>query len=228
MRLVGLAAVIFFISIAALWRAPLSGLLWSVFAPVMQTRFVGDASASSTAALADRDALYRENVELKARLGRTVSVRRILAGVLLRPPATPYDTLVIDAGSAEGVAAGDLVSAGGMTVIGSVSEVYAHSSRALLYSAPGASYDATLRFAEGGSIPVLVEGQGGGSLEARVPAGTAVTVGDIATLPGLGGGLTAEVAALDRGESESFITVYLRVPVDLFMLHFVEVWKTHE
>ncbi len=135
---------------------------------------------------------------------------------------------MIDAGVVEGVVVWDLVSAGGTTVIGTITEVYAHASRATLYAAPGTSYDATLRFADGGSIPVVVEGQGGGSLQARVPSGTQVKVGDIATLPGLYGGFTAQVSEVSRGESDSFVTIYLRVPVDLFMLHFVEVWKTHE
>ncbi|MDO8678136.1 MAG: rod shape-determining protein MreC, partial [Acidobacteriota bacterium] len=218
-RLLGVVALAVLIGAAALWRAPLSETVWRLLAPVMHVRFgSGEASlATSTdpsrlaAAEADRDALYQENLELKARLGRDARVTRILSGVLLRPPQTPYDTLVIDAGTAEGVALRDAVSAGGIVVVGTVSQVYAHASRVTLYSAPGEKYDALLK----GSIPLAVEGQGGGSLQARLPAGTPVAVGDAALLPGIVGGISARVSHIERGAGESFITLYFTLPIDL-------------
>ena len=224
-RFFGVIAIIMLIGAAALWRAPLSELIWRFMAPVMHARFGGDAAPADLSRLAaveaQRDALYQENLELKARLGRDARVVRILGTVLLRPPATPYDTLVIDAGSVEGVDVGDLVSSGGTIVIGTVSEVYARAARVVLYSAPGQKYDALLR----GSIPLAVEGQGGGSLQARLPAGTAVSVGDAALLPGIAGGLSARVSRIEQGDGESFVTIYFSLPVDMLGLRFVEVWK---
>jgi len=224
MQLLSLAGVLLLVGAVALWRAPLSGALWQILRPVVQMRFggtAGDANASSAAALADRDALYAENLDLKKRLGREVRAARVLASVLLRPPMTPYDTLMIDAGSAEGVATGDVVSAGGTALIGAVSEVYARSARVALFSAPGESYDALLR----GAIPVKVEGQGGGSMQARVPSGTAVAAGDAVVLPGIAGGMTATVSHVERAESESFVTLYMQLPANIFTLRYVEVWK---
>ena len=226
-RIAGVAFILLLIGVAAIWRAPLSDIFWRLFSPVMSARFGDDPSsleaalASTTAALADRDLLYKENLELKARLGRDALVRRVWGVVLCRPPATPYDTLVIDAGEAEGVAAGDRVSAGGTTVIGTVSEVYAHAARVTLYSAPGEKYDALLE----GRIPLAVEGQGGGSLRAQVPAGTAVAVGDTAVLPGIAGGLSARVSHIEQGSGESFVTLYFSLPVNILTLRFIEVWK---
>ncbi len=224
-RFFGVIAIIMLIGAAALWRAALSELIWRFMAPVMHARFGADAPSTNPSSLmsvtAERDALYQENLDLKTRLNRDARVGRILGGVLLRPPATPYDTLVIDAGKAEGVALGDVVSAGGTTVIGTVSEVYARAARVTLYSAPGQKYDALLR----GSVPLAIEGQGGGSLQARLPAGTAVSVGDAALLPGIAGGISAHVSRIERGDGESFVTLYFSLPVDMFSLRFVEVWK---
>ena len=224
-RFFGVVAVLLLIGAAALWRAPLSEFLWRTLAPVMHTRFGGTAAPADLSRLAaveaERDALYQENLDLKARLNRDARVGRILGAVLLRPPATPYDTLVIDIGSDEGVAMGDTVSAGGTIMIGTISEVYARAARVTLYSAPGQKYDALLR----GVIPLAIEGQGGGSLQARLPAGTAVSVGDSALLPGIAGGISAIVSRIERGDGESFVTLYFSLPVDIFGLRFIEVWK---
>lgn len=217
--------LVVFVGVVALWRGPLAGLFWSAVSPLMQAHYGGSASdaalASTSAALADRDALYQENLDLKARLGRSeVAPVRILGAVLMRPPGTPYDTLVIDIGFAEGVAEGDFVSAGGTALIGTVSEVFQHAVRVKLFSAPGEAHDALLR----GVLPLSISGQGGGSMVAQAPAGTRVAVGDTATVPGIAGGLLARVSAVERSEG-SFVTIYFQLPADIFMLRFVEVWK---
>ena len=224
-RFFGVVAVILALGAAALWRAPLSEVLWRTLTPVMHARFGGAATPADLSRLAvvqaERDALYQENLDLKARLNRDARAGRILGAVLLRPPATPYDTLVIDIGSDQGVALGDTVSAGGTIVVGTISEVYARAARVTLYSAPGQKYDALLR----GVIPLAIEGQGGGSLQARLPAGTAVSVGDAALLPGIAGGISARVSRIERGDGESFVTLYFSLPADMLGLRFVEVWK---
>ncbi|MSR71040.1 hypothetical protein EXS62_03320 [Candidatus Kaiserbacteria bacterium] len=226
-RYAAFAAVALLVLAAALWHAPLQGVLWSVLKPVVQARFGGEGAqsaatlASTTALLADREALYVENLDLKKRLGRDAGLVRILGAVLLRPPMTPYDTLLIDAGSEEGIAAGDRVAAAGTALIGRVSEVYPHAARVVLYSAPGEKHEGLLR----GSVPVEFEGQGGGSLTAKLPAGTSVSAGDPVLLPGIAGGLAGDVSYVERAGSESFVTLYIRLPADPFSLRYVEVWK---
>ena len=213
----------------ALLREPASSLLWRVLAPAARVRDslsnsenarLRAALASTTAALADRALLYEEVADLRARLGRPDAPHaRVLAAVLERPPWTPYDTLVIDAGADHGLAAGSLVSAGGQGLVGRVSEVYDTAARVELFSAPGASYQALLN----GTMPVAVEGQGGGSLRAEVPAGTPVKVGDSVAFPGLLGGIVSVVSATEAKEGESFIVVYMRLPASPQHLRFVEV-----
>lgn len=215
---------------AWLARAPLANLLWRAGGPLMQWRYTAGEGAlraelaSSSAALTDRDALYAENLDLKARLGRSDAPARVLGAVLSRPPASPYDTLLIDAGSSQGVAAGDFVAAAGSALIGTVSEVYADTARVELFSSPGDTYDALLA-TSGGNIPLSIEGQGGGSLSAKVPAATPVRAGDSASLPGILGGITARVTGVERGDSDSYATIYFSLPADVYALRYVEVWK---
>ena len=221
--------------ILLVWREPLTGAFWAVFTPafsaVQSLTSQGELErlrtelALAEALLADRDVLLRENIDLKSRLGRTPEVgTTLLAAVLLRPPATPYDTLVLDVGLDEGVSAGDLVFSAGSVVIGRVTEVYRSSSRATLYSAPGEAHDA-LVFAEGGSVPIIMEGQGGGSFKGQLPQGVEVSVGDPVLFPDINPILAARVAATEVASNESFQTIYLQLPANPFSLRFVEVRK---
>ena len=225
-------AILFFtvciIVLAVLLRNRMSNYFWNVASPVMAFRnsleedeaaTLRDELASTTAALADRNALYAENTNLKQLLGRSVSNHTVLAAVLQKPPGIPYDTLMIDIGARDNVASGDLVFAGGTLVIGTVSEVYNTTSRVTLLSAPGEKYDALLN----SSVPVSLVGQGAGSMSGEVPAGTPVKVGDSIALPGIGSAFVGEVSHVDVEAGSSFITLYMQLPVNLFSLHYVEV-----
>ncbi len=230
-------------------REPLVGLLWRVGAPLMGERnslgaalgdvFAGFSSqaslvrennllraelASSSVVVLDRDLLYRENLDLKERLNRDADASSTLAAVLSRPPATPYDTLMLDVGSQNGIAPGDLVSAGGSVYIGTIAQVYPTASRAILFSAAGQSYDALLMASStGAATPVSVTGQGAGSLTAEVPAGVAVAVGDQVVFPGITPQFIASVTYIDGDPQESFQTIYMQLPVDPLSLRYVEV-----
>ncbi len=228
---VGLLAVLC-VSVV-LWRTPITGFFWKMFSPVFaarqafgisHVRRLQDALASSTAALADRDVLYKENLDLKKRLGRDASIHTILAAVLLRPPATPYDTLLIDVGLEQGVVEGAFVAAGGTVLVGRVEQVYKTTSRVVLFSAPGETHSALL----GGNIPIEVEGQGGGSLVAQVPAKTSVLVGAPVLFPGIVGGFSSVVSYIEARDGESFEKLYMHLPVDPLTLRFVEVWKQND
>ncbi|MCX6820202.1 MAG: rod shape-determining protein MreC [Candidatus Adlerbacteria bacterium] len=212
------------------WRASLAGFFWDALVPLQHFRSALGASdttrlqaelASTTARVADRDALYKENIELKARLGRDAGVQTILGGVIMRPPGIPYDTLIIDAGIAEGVTQGQLVYAGGTSLIGTVGQVYAHTARVVLFSTAGETYDVLLK----GSVPLTMQGQGGGSFVGQVPAGTSVTAGDTLVFPGVASGFAGVVVKVESRQAESFQTVYARLPVDPLTLRYVEVRK---
>jgi len=206
----------------------MSNFFWNAASPVVAFRNslnTNEAAtlraelASTTAALADRNALYAENINLKQLLGRTVSNHTVLSAVLQKPPGIPYDTLLIDIGAQDHVASGDLVFAGGTLVIGTVSEVYDTTSRVTLLSAPGEKYDALLN----SSVPVSLAGQGAGSMSGEVPAGTPVKIGDSIVLPGIGSSFVGSVSHVREEAGSSFITLYVQLPVNLFSLHYVEV-----
>jgi cell shape-determining protein MreC len=166
-----------------------------------------------------------QNLELKARLGRHASSSSsILAAVIMRPPGTPYDTLMLDAGTALGVEVGDLVSAGGSVYIGRISQAYPTASRVTLFSAPGESHNAVLAARNASSsVPFALVGQGGGSMTGEVPAGTSVSAGDSVVFPSLDLEVAGRVAAVDIVPERSFKTVYLELPVNPYALQFVEI-----
>jgi rod shape-determining protein MreC len=224
-------AAVILILFAIFFRHGVAGVLWSAGAPLVQLRNAWSGSevtdlraqlASSSAALADRDLLAQENAQLRAELGRLPahSAKELLAGVLQSPPGTPYDTLVIDAGSALGVREGQRVYAGGLA-IGEIDAVYADTARVSLYSAPGRSYQALLTTAKGVAVPLSIDGQGAGSFDAQVPQGTEVAVGDNVVFAGIDGGLSAKVTGVSASLGESFKTIYLHVPVNLFELRYI-------
>lgn len=241
-----LFSVFFILLLAAalFWRDQAASLLWRGLAPVFSIRdqgasaaggFLGvfgsnaalasenarlrAALASSSIAVANRNILIAENTDLRARLGRTSSSTSVIAGVLLAPPAVPYDTLMIDAGKDSGVKEGDLVSAEGSIFIGKIAQAYDTTSRVVLFSAPGQTYQAQLR----GTIPISIAGQGAGSFSGELPVGIDAKVGDPVLLPGISPEYVAVVSAVVHHEGESFQTLYLSLPANALSLHFVHV-----
>jgi len=216
------------------WRTQAGTLFWLVATPLVSLRDSFDATesaqlraqlASSTAAVADRNALYQENLLLKSQFGRDAGAPVVLASVLMRPPGTPYDTLLIDAGRQQGIVQGALVSAGGNAYIGTVTDVYAYTSRVTLFSAPGSTYNALVMLSgkPGANVPVSLVGQGAGSMSAKVPSATAVVIGDSVVVPGIATAFAGAVSHVERPAGDSFETLYVHLPVDLFSLQFVEV-----
>jgi cell shape-determining protein MreC len=219
------------------WQTKLSSLVWKLLTPAVQFRNTLSGSevsnlqaqlASTTAALADRDALYSQNIELKKILGRPQTSTQVLAAVLLRPPGLPYDTLMIDTGADSNVVVGDLVFAAGTVAIGEVLDVYAHTSRVSLFSAPGRTYEAevTPKATQGSVLPVSLQGQGAGSFAGQVPAGSVAAVGDTILIPSLNNEVLGSIARIDAPSGSSFETLYVQLPINIFSLQYVQV-QTH-
>ncbi len=250
-RYVGLiVGVIVVLGVVILLRFPLGNSMWGVGVPLLQARqglvaisadwqaqFMSKtalmaqnqalqaALASSTAALADRNALYQETLDLKSRLGRDGNTPVILGAILIRPPALPYDTLLIDAGTNDGVATGDMVASGGTTLIGFISQADRSVSYVTLFSAPDQTYNALLHTQQGSIMPIVITGEGGGALMGKVPSGTTVAPGDTIVFPSIVGGFIGTVSAVDAPANQSFENVYLHEPVNIEELEYVEVWK---
>jgi cell shape-determining protein MreC len=96
------------------------------------------------------------------------------ARVVGTPPKTHYDTILIAAGTNDGVVLGDIVTVEGVA-IGEITDVSAGSALAQLYSSPGATHDAFIGVE---NAIVVTHGLGGGALEASVSDDIAIAVGD--------------------------------------------------
>lgn len=164
--------------------------------------------------------LREENDMLKEKLGRTPEKEFLLARVLATPGQSPFDTLIIDAGSAEGVALGMRIFTDGDFVVGEVTSVFGHSSVVTLYSAPGSELPVIL--ASDGT-PATLFGEGGGNFLITLPRGTPISPGDLVNIPALAPEYAAIVDAVDRPEGESLAYVYLKLPMNIYQLKWVYV-----
>ncbi len=227
--LVAISGFIIFFGLVFFWRSSLSSVIWQILSPVVAVRnsltFQSSEQmafvSSTTSLLADRDALYKENLDLKSRLGRNAERSVILAAVIQKPPGIPYDTLIIDLGASSGIQKGQLVAAAGSALIGRVADVYATTARVVLFSSPGEEYAALLN----ATTPISLAGQGGGSLRGEVPVGTPVAVGDHLVIIGIQEAVVGSVSAVEKKDGQSFVVVYARLPANPQELRFVEVWK---
>jgi len=185
-------------------RATMPSTLLTVAAPIFHagdvlTASVQDATNSfgnvrtlaqeRTHLLAQNDVLTRENGTLRARvqdltalIGTTTPhVRGVVTNILTRPPESPYDTLVLGAGSHTSVAVGDYVLVQGGTPIGTIVNVSNGFSRAVLFSSPLATTTAWIGTKR---IPLTLVGEGSGTFSARIPRQEKVSVGDKVFVPG--------------------------------------------
>lgn len=169
------------------------------------------------------DVLSLENEDLKAMLGRKSSKDAVLAGVLSKPPQSPYDTLILDAGSTEGVVKGDLVMAGEDIAIGEISEVFENSSQVKLYSSPGEEVVVTIG---SGGLSATASGKGGGNFEAKIPRDIPISKGDVVLMPGINPILYGTVEDVEIRPADSFQYVLFKSPVNASFLSRVLVRKT--
>ena len=161
----------------------------------------------------DYDTLSKENADLKTELGRKTQSNRIISKILSRPPTSPYDTMVIDSGSAEGVVLGSKVYLSENVIIGIISNVTPHTSLVELFSSGSAKKEAIIS-RTGTAFNLL--GQGGGNFKLDVPKDTDILWGDNFLYPGLSSSLMGSVYYIDTNSQSSFKTVYVRLPVNVF------------
>lgn len=168
----------------------------------------------------DYQNILNENQELKGMAGG--SKERILARILSKPPYSPFDTLVIQAGSAEGIAPGNKIYLSDTIVIGVVTDVTIHTSLVTLFSSSdqkitgedvrtGVSYE--------------IVGRGGSNLSITVPKEADILWGDTIVYPGISPEVIGTVYYIDTNSQTSFKTAYLRVPANISTSKWVFVGK---
>lgn len=193
---------------------------------------------SSRTALVEENRLLRERLDsqekllvsfraddssrasLALELGRAEGGEGVVAGVLVRPPETPFDTLVIDAGTSEGIQSGELVTLVEGPAIGRVFQTFSHTSQVILYSTHNEKTDALL---ERNTVPVTLVGRGGGNFELILSRETGVEIGDRILTLGVEPRLLAVVQDVEISPTDAFKRVLALTPGSIASLRFVKV-----
>ncbi|MSU56011.1 MAG: rod shape-determining protein MreC [Candidatus Taylorbacteria bacterium] len=171
--------------------------------------------------LLDRELTLEENRLLKEQFGRTSTrALRLIASVLTTPPRSPYDSAVIDLGSADGIEVGDRALSGSV-VLGAVSKVYRHTSLVEFFSTAGRKTGVSILHA-GSAIPAEASGEGGGGWSVTLPKEADVSVGDAVVLAGMNPLLFARIEAIESSDTDSFQEIRFRNPVSISSLRFLE------
>jgi cell shape-determining protein MreC len=195
--------------------------LFGSFGNVASLTTRNEKLASDNAALANENETLRQKLEGVS--GLVVEAKGVVAGVVARPPESPYDTLVLAAGSADGVALGMEVFGAGNVPLGTISSVSANFSRVMLFSAPGVS---VLGWVGPKHAPVIVRGEGAGAVSASVPRAAEITVDDVVSLPGPGGFAFGTVVRVDSDPSSPSVTLRIVPSVSIFSVGWVTVRDT--
>jgi len=210
--------------------------VWKAENVIMQSLRNGVAFFSS------QKALTRENTVLKMKLssleteilslsnereqknrllelmGRKLGPNMIAAAVLTHPPQTPYDTIIIDAGSDESITLGSEVFLPEGPILGTVSEVFSRKARVKLFSTNKEETSAVL---EGGDVPVILIGIGGGNFKLTVPRDIKVEKGEKILSNSITPQLLAVVEEISSRSTDSFREVLARGPANIFVIRYV-------
>ena len=176
-----------------------------------------EAEAVSLRAAAERE------VALLSIFGREPNTSYVAASVLARPPETPYDMLVIDAGLSTGVREGSAVMLPEGARIGSVSEVFSGSAKVRLYTTGGEKTNAVL---ERHGVPVILTGAGGGNFKLALPRDTEIMPGDRILSASINAELVGVVEHVALSPTDAFKEVLVRGPLNVFKMRYVLV--SHE
>jgi cell shape-determining protein MreC len=219
----------FFSLAAPLWRegTALDASVGSVFVGLTHAQQV----ALQNAALGQQvQTLQNENAVLTARAqdltkllggqGAAGISASVVAGVLARPPESPYDTIVVAAGTDDGVVAGAQAFAAGGIPIGTVESATKHSAVIGLLSTPGRMTDG---WAGASRTQVTFKGSGAGAFTATIPRAAAVSVGDNVYVPGPGAVPFGTVVRIDSEAASPTVVLEIQPLVNLFSLTWVEI-----
>ncbi len=235
--------VVLFLVVLLGMRLFVPDALLALVSPLMRAGTVTTASVSSAGSVFEGKAsleqdkeryatenarLVAENAQLRARVTdlthlagtRTERASGVLAGIIARPPVSPYDVLVIDAGSEEGVRTGAVVMGAGGMPIGSVASASKQNARVLLYSSPGRE---TEGWAGEKRIPITLMGQGSGAMTAYAPRDAAIAPGDGVFVAGPGALSIGTVAEVHTDPASPKSRIIIRPLVNPFSITWVTV-----
>jgi hypothetical protein len=166
--------------------------------------------------------LTHENEEFRALLGDTKE-KYIAAGVIARPPYSPYDSFVLDKGTEDGITEGATVYHTSEYAIGYVLHAYSESSVVALFSSPG--IESTV-YVYGPDIYATAYGEGGGVIRISVPQGVILAMGNIVVLPTLDTGILGTIGAVTSVPTQPEQHAYLSFPISMQSIRIVGVERS--
>lgn len=162
--------------------------------------------------------LQKENDALKAELGRGAAAKGTLARVLTTPERNFYDTLIIDAGSADGIQDGQIAYAFGSIALGTVTSTDTHRSTVQLFSAADRQIFGN---AEGSDVALTLIGRGGGEYEVRMPRDMHFEIGETISYQSIHTAVLAKIEKIATDPRDPFQRLLAKAPVNLTALKFV-------
>ena len=157
----------------------------------------------------------KENEELKIMLSRPEKKSYILGSIISRPPQSPYDMIVVDTGSDNGVKQGMKAVAYGSVLIGHVAEVFPNTSKIKLVSYPGEETNLIMEIMENAKISAIGLGLGGGNIEVKIPSSVKINSGDKINTEGTSYYLLGTADKIEADALNPFQKIIFRMPVNL-------------
>lgn len=174
-------------------------------------------------ALATLALLEKENAELKALFGRTQSDPGILAAVIALPSQSLYSTLVLDAGSDEGVEVGMAVLAFDATELGVIDSVTERRSVVILHSSPGKETAGTIVGSSDTTVKLI--GRGGGEYEVRIPRELVFDPGMLIITQSVFPKPLAQIEHISTDPRDPFQRILAKTPVNIENTRWVTIKK---
>lgn len=168
------------------------------------------------------DQLRAENEELKSLLSRTNDKKLVLASIVSRPPQSPYDVVIIDAGSDNGVEPGMRVTVYSSIIMGYVAEVFPKISKVKLISSSDEETNVVI-MNENEKIAAVSVGLGGGNMEIKIPSSIQINFGDKVMTTETFPFLVGIVEKTEVSLSAPFQKILFRSPVNLRQMKYVTI-----
>lgn len=144
----------------------------------------------------------------------------VIARIFSRPPATLYDVFVVDVGGREGVKSGDPVYVRGNIAVGEVLKSSWSSSQVSLFSSSGEKTDVLVG---PDAVQAVLVGVGGGNFKINFPRGVPIENGSKVFLLKQPETLVGTVEYALKEKNETFQTLYVTSPVDVFSLRYLQI-----
>lgn len=193
---------------------------WSRRALVWRIEELSSRTEYMTALEAQIEVLESENRMLRD--VAPVSSQVIRARIVGRADRSLYDRVFIDKGLDAGVVPGAAVRVADATV-GRVVEAYPGRALVAYLSDPGYVTDAVLGAS---GVPVVMRGQGGGSVEFELPREVPIETGGVLTLQSDPSSPVAIVESFTTDDRNPVRTVKARIPANVQQLRYVAVSRS--